>query len=414
MNRILGLLRQIYYRLVIDKGWIDIILICLVGLMSITWFDGNHLIAFSDFWFPADGSSYLSELTSTWIDTTGLGVSNFKGMAAVPYGIYLTVMDAIGLPDVASEMIFFYVIFVAAGLSMYYLTKVIGLARPWRILAAFFYMMNPASISYFATPFIFMAYSCAPLLLGLYINGLERRNDVKYILVFALGWSLIASFTYVDPGYLITHVAILFSYLIFYVITHRNVKLALQGIKFTAILFASFLLLNTFWLIPFLSGLQDELAKSSVVTFDSNEQVFRALSANFLNALRLIGYGGALITETKGELYFEWAPWYFQKPTMLISLLIPATALLSLLQRGVMRKYLYYFGFLLIGGLLLTTGAYPPFGDATSWFMKAIPNLLTVFRNPLKFQVLTALALAPLLGAGVAMIYKFLAGKGRG
>ena len=50
------------------KNWWDIIMICLFGLLLITWFQGSRLIDITDFWFSSDGISYLSKMTYAWID----------------------------------------------------------------------------------------------------------------------------------------------------------------------------------------------------------------------------------------------------------------------------------------------------------------------------------------------------------
>ncbi len=398
--------RRSIYRSIKKRSYWDYIFICLIGLISISWFDGDRLIAVGDFWFPTDGISYFHEITSTWIDTMAMGVANFKGTAAAVYGLYVSITDSIGLSSVASEKMLFYCLFISAGLSMYYLTHVIGLGRPWRLLAALFFMMNPVAINQFGTPFTYLAYGCAPLLLGLYINGLEKGKGLKYILFLALVWTLIMSSSYVDPGYLIMHVGVLCLYLLYHVAVHRNSKTAIQGIKFTSTLFAFVVLLNAFWLIPLSSGFESEVAKSTVPV-SNNEAIYKSLSADLPDAVQLLGYDGYQ-GEYKGDTIFPWASWYFRTPTIIIGFLISAIALLSLLWRGVGRKHMYYFGLLLVAGLILQTGSNPPFGDPTLWFIKETPYFMTSFRNPLKFQLLVSLALAPLLGVGLSMIFKYL------
>ena len=389
------------------KNWWDIILICLFGLLSITWFQGSRLIAIADFWFPSDGISYLSKMMYTWKNTYSLGTGTFKGMATVFYGAYLALTNIIGLSTVASEKIFFYINFIAAGMSMYYLSYVIGLRRPWRVVSALFYMMNPVAIDFFRT---FAVYSFAPLLLGLYINGLEQRKKLSYIILLVLIWLITTTYMYVDPGYGAVLLFAFFLYLIFYIITHRDIKLAIEGVRFTIILLLFFLFLNAFWMVPLGLNLSSELQRTTVPNLN-NERLYCGLSAILLNGFRLLGYGKSLLSTYKGDLLFQWVPWYFQRSTVLISLLISVIVFLPLLSRDKKRKYSYYFSFLAILGLFLITGANFPFGQFKFWLVKEIPYALPAFRNPLKFQLLIALSFAPLLGKGISIVYKFLLQK---
>jgi len=338
------------------------------------------------------------------MDRISLGTGNFKGMASIPFGIYLVVTNMVGLSTVASEKIFFYINFVVAGVSMYYLAYVIGLKRPWRIVSALFYMMNPVAIDFFR---MFVAYGSAPLLLGLYINGLEQKKNSRYILFFALVWLFTTTYMYVDLSYAIIHVFTFFLYLFFYIFTHKDLKPAVQAVKFTAILLLFFVLLNAFWILPLGLNLSFE-AQKAVVPGLSDEALYRGLSGTLLNVFRLLGYGEAGYLSTyKGDLIFQWAPWYFQSPTVLIGLLIPIIVFIPLLSRD-RRRCLPFFGFLAIAGLFFVTGANPPLGELKVWLLERNPYVLTLFRNPLKFQVLIALSYAPLLGMGISTIYKFL------
>jgi len=245
----------------------------------------------------------------------------------------------------------------------------------------------------------------------MYITGLERRKNLSYAISLALIWLVTTTHMYVDPGYFVILAFAFFSYLLFYIFTHYDSKLTVQGVKFSAILLLFFLLFNTFWLLPLGLNTSSESEKAFVTPNMNNEQIFRGLSGNTIDGLRLLGYGSGFLTTYKGDLVFQWAPWYFQSPAVLISLLIPVFVFLPLLYRNQKRRYFYYFGFLPVIGLFFMTGANPPLGELKFWLLEQSPYLLALFRNPLKFQLLIALGYAPLLGMGISIIYKFLYSK---
>lgn len=389
---------------------IDIILICIIGLLSILWFQGDHLIARFDFWFPDDGIQILSEIIYTWQSSGSFGTSNFKGLASITYGFYLLITEnIIDLSAVNAEKIFFYIIFTSSGLSMYYLSSVIGLEKRWRLIPSLFYMFNPFFISHFK---IFSAYSFTPLLLGLFIVGLDKKYNLKYIIYFALVWFISSSYMFIDPGYTIMLLTMYFLYLTFYFIKKNNVKSLVHGIKFSSTLLIILFFMNIFWILPTILGLDNEFSKMhSGLGEMSNTELFNGLSGNLIDTLHLLGYGkGNLAKFWKDEPYFQWASWYFQTSTRTIGLIIPIIVFLPLifLKKFKNKSHIYYFSILTIIGIFCVTGTKPPFVLLKSHLWSNIPLYTTIFRNPLKLQLIITIGYSILLGFGAQVIYKNL------
>ena len=101
---------------------IVLLIIGIVGLLSISWFNGNYLISGTDFSMPFDRiKSFVANFYS-W-DPSSLGSANPRILAfTFPVYTYFAVSEVIGISLVASEKILFYGIFVISGVSMYYLT----------------------------------------------------------------------------------------------------------------------------------------------------------------------------------------------------------------------------------------------------------------------------------------------------
>lgn len=386
--------------------YFDIFLISLIGLLSVTWFQGDHLIARFDFWFPDDGFFYFKEVGNTWQNPGSFGTSNYKGLASIPYAFFILFLENfIGFSAVLTEKIFIYIIFASSGLSMYYLSTVAGMKRPWSLFASFFYMLNPFFISHWK---FFSAYSFAPLLLGMYINGLERSRNFGYIIKFAIIWFLTTTYMYIDPGYAITHISMFILYFSFFIIWKRNLVSIKYGIKFTSILLILILLLNFFWIFPTFFNIGSELNKMHTgLTGTTDRDLFDGLSGDLIDTLRLLGYGvGNLANFWGDELYWQWAPWYFHPLIIFIGLLIPAVVFLPLiLSKDKEKPIIYYFGVLTLIGIFSVTGSKPPFEGIKTIIWGNLPLFTTIYRNPLKLQLIITIGYSVLLGFGFSKIY---------
>ncbi|GFP28133.1 hypothetical protein HKBW3C_01831 [Candidatus Hakubella thermalkaliphila] len=285
---------------------VDVVLLSAISLVSISWFRGNFLIWSKGFLWPGNWQSAVY----AWHDKFSMGLANTREAAMLPYCFFQYITDTLGFTPVASEKLFFFLIFLSAGLSMYYLTWVLQLPRLARLAAALFYMMNPINLNFIQ----FSAYSLTPFILGAFIWGLREKRGLGFIIAFVSIWTLTTSYAYNHPSALLIHWGILMAYLVYYCgVVARNRPQILSALRFTGLLIVIFVFLNMFWIILMVSTVPTSVEQTQLGT-TSNLDLFRGLSAEPLDAVRLLGYGQGLLSTFGGDPIFPWAFRYLKSP----------------------------------------------------------------------------------------------------
>lgn len=132
-----------------------LILIFLVGIIPITWFKGNFLIAGGDYFPVVFPKLSLNNSLFVW-SLEGLGALP-KASPKLLLNVVHFLFQEVGLGPVVWEQIAFYFIIVSAGISMFYLTFTISDKRKLApVLSGLFYMTNFwALISLWTVPYTF-------------------------------------------------------------------------------------------------------------------------------------------------------------------------------------------------------------------------------------------------------------------
>ena len=381
---------------------LDVVLLSAISLISISWFRGNFLIWSKGFLWPAN----WHDAVYTWYDKFSMGYVNPRGAALLPYYLFQLITDTLGFTPVASEKFFFFLVFLSAGLSMYYLTWVLKLPRLARLAAALFYMMNPININFLHLS----AYSLTPFILGAFIWGLREKRGLGFIIAFVCIWTLTTSYVYNHPSAFLIHWGILITYLVYYcAVVARSRPQVLSALRFTGLLIVIFLFLNLFWIIVMVSTVPTAIGQTQLGAA-SNLDIFKWLSADLLDAVRLLGYGQGLASTFGGDPIFPWASSYLKSPPLIImEILIPIIACLFVFSGDRRRKVgLFFFLALLPMAIFLQKGARGFLGNFNLWIFERIPYLIDIFRNPQRFGSLVAFSYAPLLGMGLYLIYDFV------
>ncbi len=395
---------------------LDMGLILFLGLLSLTWFRGNFIIATGDFGFPLSRIQFFHNTLYFWDHTISLGYPAPGQLAfLMPYTLYAALTEHIGLSLLFFEKSLFYLWFALSGLAMYYLCSILGFKRIAKLAASFFYMMNPYVLQipwHLASGMLMPAYVISPLILGLFIKSLNSAKGLKYIFILAIVWFVMGTYGYANPALAIVHWFIIFSYLLYYcLINNKERRLIKQAVYLTSILIILWLSLNLFWIIPYGSIIFEEQRAVSdpSLGFISNLETFKLNSGKLLGALRLGGLW-SLHGEWEGVPYYRWAKFYLTRPFILISFLIPFFSFLPLLKRSEYKRTgCIYFSILAIVGLFLVKGAKPPLANVNIWFYQHIPLLGTAFKaNIQKWGLMLTLALTPLLGLGISSTVDFL------
>jgi len=394
----------------------DTILILVIGLLSFSWFRGNYLIMSHDFIVPLQWHSSLPKILYSWDPFISLGVYAPRDIAFLtPTVAYLSITKSLGLSLVLAEKILFYIWFVSAGLSMYGLSYILKIDRIGRLASSFFYMMNPLTlytIWKFSGGLYQPFYVYAPLILGMYIYGLQNGKGIKFIILFVFILLLTATSSYVNPVYAILQWMPVFLYFIYFIsIEATNRELVKRCVIFSCALLFVWTLVNFYWILPTLIGMQSEAARMAAGVDISNLQSFEDNSMSVLGALRLVGYWG-IEGSYKGDLYLTWGPVYSSNLFVFLELLVPFICFLPLLIKRKAVSSILYFAILSIFLVFLTKGPNPPVGYINVWILQNIPFADIALRNPLtKFGLLMPLGLAPLLGVGINDIFIFLRKK---
>jgi len=400
-------------RSLFTRQMLDIVLILAIGTLSLTWFRGDFLISGGDFDFTLNRIGGFIRILYLWDDNISFGTLNSRIIAAMPYQLFLALSETAGLSLEVTEKILFYVCFTSAGLAAYYLTStLVKKQRITSLFSAFFYMMNMYSLV-FIWNFTYgisyaLLYSFLPLVLTLYIKGLDERRSDKYAISMCIVWMATSSAAYVSPPFIILYWAALISYGLFYMIIHRKEETNVRhALRFTGTLILAWTLLSMYWVIPMGFSTAEEFSKASLQRVGlSDLNIFKLNSAPLYEALRLSGYW-ALFKGYKGDPYYPWAAPYASTPFILISLLIPFLAFLPLISRS-HKKYTLYFSSLALIGLFLVKGSNPPLEDINLQLF-SLPGLMRIFREPvIKFGVVVVSAYAFLIGIGVNDLYHYL------
>jgi hypothetical protein len=389
---------------------IAILLIGFIGLLAFYWFRGNNLIAAGDFSMPLNRLRSFTANFYLW-DSRALGASNPRILAlTIPLWAYFAFSQYIGLSVISTEKILFYFLFTVSGLSMYYLTTTMLGKYKFKHLAGLIsgliYMLNPyvAIIIMPVRQISFMIYALLPLVLGIFIKGLNEKRQCKFAVIAAFVM-LLATSVFVDPSFVPLTFLPLLIYLIFFVLTNPRLKALFSAVRFTTIFIVTWILFNLYWLIPDAYFSSSELSKVANAYSSVGVQAGVQLdSAPILGAFRLLGYWG-LNSGYKGDPYFVWASAYQTSLLICVSFLLPFLAFILLLLKP-KDKNVLFFAFFAIIGLFLVNGSYSPLGQ---WIFSSIPLFDVFFRTPyLRFGMYVTLAYAFLIGFALSEIFNIL------
>jgi hypothetical protein len=395
---------------------ISAVIILVVALISLVWFGGNYMLIGTDLIFPSNRIVTFLRTFSIW-DPSSLGSANPRMLAwSFPNGVFLAFSSAVGLSLVSAEKLWFYFLFAFSGLSMYYMVTAITKNKnryAIGVVAALFYMFNPyIALGITAWPYLWLTYASLPLMLGLFIKGINERKGLKYIILVNLILWVTSSSQYVNPKYVIVDWVPLLFYLVFYLLTSKDRSESFRALRFTVFLLCLWTLVNIYWILPAISysfqiitspsGLYSAIGRTRLADFTLN-------SASLPNSLRLLG-SWLLSSGFGGYPYVYWAPTYSSTLFVFIGFLIPIVAFVPLIFKK--EKAVLFFGIFLVASLLFMNGALSPFGKLNTFLFTHVPLAIDVFSLPYVFFGLYAIiGFAVLFGYGTMLISNYLAQK---
>lgn len=350
---------------------IDLLIILLVGLLSITWFKGSNLIHGGDFGMPLNWVKYLNSMFSVWMEDYSMGRTDYRNLASiVPYAVLGALFQSLGFSLVLIEKLFFYSWFAGSGLSMYFLTSILGMKRAGKLFSAIFYMLNPFSLVIIwrvSHGLIQMPYAFAPLILGLFIYGLVNKKGFGYVALFCSAWLLLTGSAYANPRSAIIHWFPVLFYSLYRFTAYP--KQRRHVLKFSFQLVGVWALLSAFWIFPYLANMAESNADAHSPFMIPDLEGLKLTSVGFFEAIRMLGYW-SLKSGYKGEPYYPYYQYYTQPLINLISWLIPLLVGLGFFNSAVLRqKIKYFYLMVIVFGMFGINGANPPHGQANTGFL---------------------------------------------
>lgn len=341
------------------------------------------------------------------------------------YGSYATIPHLQRLPWLClfivpslvfnlSTRAFVHLLFVGTlslvGLNMYVMTytlvrKLFGKSPPaitviGSLIAAFVYMFNPVAIQHYWAFWVTPSYSFLPLL-PLMAERLFRTPTLSEVAVCSLAMTLFLT----SPQFIVWSFPLYGAmYGFFFVTTKATLKMSLR--RFVAIVgvVAAYLLLNAYWLLLYFAS-----GAPSPSYYTVSPGMVRWLSGDTVNIWRLTGASSRFLIEPSfvgidGSGMSLWRlmplvrdPMAVTSPMWIVGGFVLSIVAGTAFLRGDIRRkrYLVFFGLVLIVSVLLAQGAKSIVPIYELLFqIPVIRNISWVFRAPARFEFFTALCLA--------------------
>jgi len=399
---------------------IFLIILAFISLIPFFWFANNVLIMLSDlsfYLFPKDifeSSFYL------WNNLSDFGRASINISNVFPYLLFCLIFEKIGMSISLIEKIIFIIWMTSGSFFTYFLCLFIFKNYDHKKLVGFvaglFYVLNTYLLMFKWIGFnkSLFAYSAFPLILLIFLKGLQSKDNVRYAIFLGASFLLVSSA--INPAYSVAIWGVLIFYLIFFLLSCRHSKeLIYRSIIFTTSCLISFLLFNVWYLYPYaVSFLNIEAFQyaNSPATFDRN--IMNSQDTSFLNIFRLFGHW-SFFSKFQEFYYFPYSFIYKSPPFLIISFLIPLLAFMSLLLEKKRIKenlsFILFFILLALIGLFLNKGVHEPLGNINRWLYSNIP-LFVLFRAQYdKLGFIIVLSFAILFGFSVSLFYTYLINK---
>lgn len=394
------------------SGILVILIICLT--LIFIWFSKGLLFAGGEGGIPFYNLSKTTKTISyTWIDEEA-GYPGVGGITEVPYYSLLKIPSALGVsPNLIQALHFFIVIFIGA-ISCYFLIKItledelkkktdFWGAKYVSLTGAIFYLLNPFSMTQIfgrSLNIQYLSFALLPLFLLLFIKGLKDKN--LFFGFLALIPSVIFAGAYGSYGYVLALWFLVSLYSLFHIWNHRKKG---RDIIFTIIfflfLFAGWMLLNLFWILPvFKLGVQQ--LSSNLNALEENLGSLRGVSKQFPpHVLIRLMHTGYFYEDLYGKVYSSFI-------FVAVSWVIPIVSLFSIQAFKKLTYFKFYLGLFLIS-LFISLGSNFPTGWLFELLFTSIPYF-QIFRNPYeKFGLIFLLAYIPFFAIGVLALSEKIA-----
>jgi hypothetical protein len=381
-------------------------------LISANYVHGTFLIGWDNI-MPEFNflENFRRSVWGVWQEYRGLGLyDGMSHIANLPHTILLWTLSLL-LPQNTLRYAFTFLMHFLGGVGAYLVVKKLLSkevhAKPIAFVGSLFYLLNPATIQMFYTPLeAFSVHFAALPWLALTLIRIIETNSRK-----ALLWFAFISFL-TTPQFFVTTLSLPVVLLLGVIsITYLTIdsKRYWKPIVWAAI---TFLLINAFWLLPYVAGLPGNapVIANAKINLMSTDEVFRRNQAfgDLKNVLLLHGFGLDFTDLTPGGTFgFMLSPWriWWNSPTeTVISGILILLTLIGLFT-SLHRRKTAAFGLIWLTAFILLANNTPVVKEFTIFMQRNIPFFTEAFRFPFtKFSVLFAFAYSVLLAYGLNSI----------
>ncbi len=396
---------------------IEIATIVILGLIPLLWFKSGFVIKSDDFDLPVNFQRLYYYFFS-WNPLRGAGAAPLDNYPALFFFFVQAFLSKINPSFIFVEKLQFIFWFMLPGFSIGFLMRELIKESRLRLavtIGIVIYMVNFYLESVWQGFNIanLSVYSLSPLMLTVFIKGLNRQMGFLRC-IFLFGFiSLAASGMGVNPPMLVLFFFILVTFFIYHILFIRRPASSKQFIFLIAylfIIFFVFVLINAYWVLPAVGKIFDSGIRNPLEAYQASALGWlRGVCANTsaLNVLRMQG-AWTWYEAWKLEPYVPYSSYFQKNPLFIIySFIAPFLAFLAIFFFR-KNRYVFYFAGLALFGTFFGMGIHKPFGFLYVWLIKYIPGFWS-FRSPwYKFTLLTCLGYSFLIAISLASIYNLL------
>ncbi len=385
---------------------IQVAILFIAGLIPLLWFKPGLIFANGDE-FPLfiNPSKTFSSGLSMWSTDYNGYASPMPSLALYQYSTGL--LNYLGLSVGSIQMLFLVLLYLGAGLSMYYFSKKIYPEHKIApFFAAFFYMFNLFVLQSRLNLGFAWTYAFLPLLLASFVKAVEaaHRKDRKAanmgIVYFVLLSVVALSVASINPANIALFVFALSILALYYLVKYRK-ELRTYLLTIAKII-AVAVPANLWWLLPMLNAFVfSPPMLNSQISIDAWS--WTHVRASFLNLFWFNGIWGWLPIYVPYINFYSNVPdvkIFWGQPIVQLLVFIPfLVAASTLLFRSKRFSFNAYIMLAVLFILFLAKGLHDPLSDLNRWLYQVIPAM-NMFREPAsKFTMLTMPFVALLIGS---------------
>lgn len=373
----------------------------LAGVLIFLWFKDGYMMGTAEGVIPFYNlGRNFDQVKHAWANNTpGLGQANGILTAYAPTFFALSSIEKLGSPAFLTEASVFWFLFTNAGLSIFFLGKILfpKLPAKYLLLGSLFYWFNFISLvtvwHRFLYNFMFF-WSFIPLGVVIYLLGLTRQ---KYFYVLALALStVIFSYAFSVPVFDCLFWFLIIFITVFWIIFKGSFREKKFFLKFFVLSLVCFVIFNFWWIGQIYSYV-------SSGDYEVNKTVFFIDKFNYTTFSSLSKTDGKLIYITRlmhGPFFEEprvsWASFYINALSQTLEFSIIGICFF-IIYRFRNNFSVLFLSTGLFTSFFLVKGNSPPLGEILNFLFKEIP-ILEFFRDPFeKFGYLMPVFLSPLL-----------------